>query len=73
MKIKIVTPKGEQLDFNADYWEFSQNKFVNEDIVLVFYKNEIENITHKPSQKGILVSNSIEEELNIGREEETKV
>jgi len=66
LKIKIVTPEEEQLDFNADYWEFSQNKFVNEDIVLVFYKNNIES-TDKgmkaPSKEGVLITNILSQPL----------
>lgn len=40
MKILLVTPNGEKIRIEADYWEFSQNKFVNEDVVLQFFKEE---------------------------------
>jgi len=40
LKIKIINPSGDVIEFEADYWEFSQNKFEKEDIVMLFYKDE---------------------------------
>jgi len=76
LKIKIVTPEGEQVDFEADTWEFSQNKFENEDVVLIFHKmdEELENTTiesSKPSKLGVLSSVNLLSELlknTIGEE-----
>ena len=40
MKIKLIKPDGVQEVIEADYYEYSQGKYENEDIVLVFYKKE---------------------------------
>jgi DNA polymerase IIIc chi subunit len=40
MKVLLVMPNGEKIRIDADYWQFSQNKFVNEDIVLQFFKDD---------------------------------
>ncbi len=67
MKIKLVKPDGEQILIEADFWEFSQGKYENEDIVLVFYKNEEEKEEEEvnPSKSGILPmgGSSFEEDL----------
>lgn len=55
MNIKLVKPDGKQILIDADFWEFSQGKYDNEDIVLVFYKKEDEEEEiHKPSKSGII-------------------
>jgi hypothetical protein len=66
LKVLIITPDGDKLEFISDYWEFSQNKFENQDIVLHFYKEEelkdtgitetkfMEKV-EKPSKTGILL------------------
>ncbi|MFA5397636.1 MAG: hypothetical protein WC346_16620, partial [Methanogenium sp.] len=57
MKILLVTPSGEKIRIDADYWQFSQNKFEYEDIVLQFFKNDVPGM-----EKG--------EESNIEKEEQ---
>lgn len=65
MKISLIKPDGDKLQFDADFWEFSQNKFEDEDIVLIFYKSDLsrgeieqgESIPvslKKPSKQGII-------------------
>lgn len=73
MKIKIVDPDGNINEFEANFWEFSQNKFTDEDVVLVFYKYEVpdtqkkveskeedkpSNIPTRPSKSGVLLKDS---------------
>jgi hypothetical protein len=80
LKISIITPEGEKLNIEADYWEFSQNKFIGEDVVLVFYKDvstekeqpsEEPDKISKPSRKGILPQNILSNPLKnvIGEEQ----
>ena len=77
MKILLVKPDGEKIRIEADYWEFSQNKFVNEDVVLVFYRSEQDTMKEgkdsrivKPSHKGIISQEKFTEDLNhvIGKD-----
>lgn len=67
MKIKLVKPSGDQILIDADFWEFSQGKYDNEDIVLVFYKNEedVKEEEVNPSKSGVLpIKNlSLQEDL----------
>jgi hypothetical protein len=40
MKIGILKPDGEVITFESDFWEFSQNKFKDYDVVLLFFSKE---------------------------------
>lgn len=70
LKILLVKPDGQEERIEADYWEFSQKKFINEDVVLVFYKTE-PNVEKKgekekiikPSHKGIISQERFKENL----------
>jgi hypothetical protein len=82
LKISIIIPSGEKFNFEADYYEFSQNKYVNEDVVLVFCKNESPNEKgeeqkiSRPSKIGVLSSVDLFSEFlknAIGEEKLKKV
>jgi len=77
MKILIVKPDRDRLEIEADYWEFSQNKFDDSDIVLIFYKNEVsedEKKEEKPSRQGIIIqkNNFTENLVNVISEEKLR-
>ena len=67
MKIKLIKPNGNTEIIDADYYEFSQGKYADEDIVLIFYKKEEEiesEEKNKPLKSGVIDDNqNFEEDL----------
>lgn len=67
MKVTIISPDEHKLVFEADSWEFSNNKFIDEELVLIFYKNDTYN--NEIKHEKIDINKTIDINKNIDTKE----